>query len=193
MNRISTQLFALMLLVVPLESFACGSVAQSFWGMILESEKDRLETFLQSHACSGELEFSPDRADPYIAVVLMNAAHAGVSKEIFEKVLSRFNCVAQLKNRTGYQVLVNYVGPERFAKICSSDKLDRVYIVKAQGGANLRASPAMDGEKVGTVAHGSVAVDGERNGEWIKATTYAGEGYMHESTLRAYLYMYDRE
>jgi hypothetical protein len=116
----------------------------------------------------------------------MNAAHAGVSKDIFESVLSRFNCVAQLENRTGYQVIIDYVGQERFAEICSPERLDRVYVVKAQGGANLRASPSMDGEKVGTVAQGSVAIDGELHGEWIKVKTYAGEGYMHESTLRAY-------
>jgi hypothetical protein len=122
----------------------------------------------------------------------MNAAHAGVSKNIFESVLSRFNCVAQLKNRTGYKVLIDYVGQERFAEICPPGMLDRVYVVKAQGGANLRASPAMNGEKVGTVAQGSVAVDGEPHGEWIKVKTYAGEGYMHASTLRAYLYMNDR-
>ncbi|MGB5335525.1 MAG: SH3 domain-containing protein, partial [Woeseiaceae bacterium] len=184
--------FALILIMLPLESFACGSVAQSFWGMILESDKGRLETFLQSHACSGELKFSPDRADPYVAVVLMNAAHAGVSKDVFESVLLRFNCVAQLKNRSGYQVLIDYVGQERFSEICSSEKLDRVYIVKAQGGANLRASPSLDGEKVGTVAQGSVAINGELHGEWIKVETYAGEGYMHESTLRNYLYTDDR-
>ena len=192
MNRLATRFLALVLLAAPLEAIACGSVAQSFWGMILESDKGRLESFLQSHACSGELKFSPDRADPYVAVVLMNAAHAGVSKDVYEEVLSRFNCVAQLNNRTGYQVLIDYVGPERFSEICSPKKLERVYVVKAQGGANLRASPSMDGEKVGTVAQGVVAIDGERDGEWIKVTTYAGEGYMHESTLRAYLYMDDR-
>lgn len=192
MNRLATRLIALFLLAAPLDAFACGSVAQSFWGMILESDKGRLESFLQSHACSGELDFSPDRADPYVAVVLMNAAHAGVSKDIFEKVLSRFNCVAQLKNRSGYQVFIDYVGPERFVEICNPEKLKRVYVVKAQGGANLRASPSMDGEKVGTVAQVVVAIDGEPQGEWIKVKTYSGEGYMHESTLRAYLYMDDR-
>ena len=165
MNRFSTHFLALVLLVVPLESFACGSVAQSFFGMILERDKDRLEAFLRSHACSGELKFSPDRADPYVAVVLMNAADLGVSKDIFEKVLSRFNCVAQLNNRTGYQVLIDYIGQEQFAKNCSPEKLDRVYVVKAQGGANLRASPSIDGRKVGTVAQGSVAVNGERHNE----------------------------
>lgn len=192
MNQFVTRFFALILVVLPLESFACGSAAQAFWGMILESDKNRLETFLQSQACSGELDFEPDRADPYVAVVLMNAAHAGVSRDIFESVLLRFNCVAQLKNRTGYQVLVDYVGQERFNEICSAEKLDRVYIVKAQGGANLRASPSIDGEKVGTVAQGSVAINGEPDGEWIKVKTYAGVGYMHASTLRAYLYMDDR-
>lgn len=192
MTRLATHIFALILLLLPLESFACGSVAQSFWGMILESDKGRLETFLESHACAGELKFSPDRADPYVAVVLMNAAHTGVSKDIFESVLSRFNCVAQLKNRSGYQVLVDYVGQERFSEICSSEKLDRVYVVKSQGGANLRASPSLDGEKVGTVAQGSVAINGETHGEWVKVETYAGEGYMHESTLRNYLNLDDR-
>jgi len=192
MTRLATRIFAFVLLFLPLESFACGSVAQSFWGMILESDKGRLETFLESHACSGELKFSPDRADPYVAVVLMNAAHAGVSKDVFESVLSRFNCVAQLKNRSGYQVLVDYVGQERFSEICSSEKIDRVYVVKSQGGANLRASPSLDGEKVGTVAQGSVAINGEPHGEWVKVETYAGEGYMHESTLRTYLNLDDR-
>lgn len=192
MNHLTKRLVALVVLAAPLEATACGSVAQSFWGMILESDKDRLESFLQSQACSGELKFSPDRADSYIAVVLMNAAHAGVSKDIYETVLSRFNCVARLGKRTGYQVIVEYVGAERLSEICSRERLERVYVVKAEGGANLRASPSINGDKIGTVAQGVVAVDGESDGEWIKVRTYAGEGYMHATTLRPYLYVDDR-
>ena len=186
MNRLATLFATLVVLCIPLESFACGSAAQSFWSMILESDKSRLETFLKSQACSGELKFSPDEADPYVAVVLMNAAHAGVSKEIIERALSRFNCLAQLNERTGYQVLIDYVGQERFDKICDSDDLTLVYVVKAQGGANLRASPSTDGKKSGAVAQGSVAINGEPHGERIKVKTYIGEGFMHESTLRSY-------
>jgi hypothetical protein len=192
MNRLATQVFALLLLVAPLDSLACGSVAQSFFGMLLEADKDRLETFLRSQDCFGELDFLPDEADPYVAVVLMNAAQAGVSKDLFEHVLSRFNCVAQLRNRTGYQVLVDYVGADRFAEICSPEKLQRVYVVVARGGANLRASPSVDGKKIGTVAQGSVAIDGEPHGEWMKVKTYSGEGFMHESTLRPYIILDDR-
>ncbi len=89
-------------------------------------------------------------------------------------------------------MLVDYVGQERFSEICSSERLGRVYVVKSQGGANLRATPSLDGEKVGTVAMGSVAINGEPHGEWVKVETYAGEGYMHESTLRTYLNPGDR-
>ena len=187
MNRLTTLSVALLFFCTPLESFACGSVEQSFWSMMLEVDKDRLETFLESQVCSGELDFSPGKSDPYVAVVLINSAHAGVSKDIFGRVLSRFNCVAQLKNRSGYKVLVDYVGEERFNTICDSARLSRVYVVTAQDGANIRKSPSKDGEKIGAIAQGSVAVDGEVNGEWIKVRTYMGEGYMHESTLRSYL------
>lgn len=55
---------------------ACGSAAQQFWPYILEADKDHLETFLQEQQCSGDLKFSPNAADPYVAIVLINAARA---------------------------------------------------------------------------------------------------------------------
>lgn len=171
----------------PVAAPACGSVAQAFASMMLEADKDRLESFLESQACHDNLKFSPHRADRHVAIVLMNSAHAGVSKNLFGDVLARFNCVARLRSRSGYQVLVNYLGAERFAEVCDADKLDRVYVVTASGGANLRASPSMVGEKLAAVADGVVANDGKQHGEWLEVTTYLGRGFLHESTLTKYL------
>ena len=173
--------------LAPAVANACGSAAQQFWSLILEADKDRLEAFLKEQQCSGDLKFSPDAADPYVAIVLINAARAGVDKRVFEGVLTRFNCVAQLSNRSGYQTIIDYVGEDRFGELCRGEDLRRVYVVTAEGGANLRASPDIDGQKIGAVANGAVAINASEDGEWIKVTTYVGEGYMHESTLRPYL------
>jgi len=166
---------------------ACGSPAQQFWSNILEAEKSRLEAFLKEQQCSGDLKYSPDAADPYVAIVLINAARAGVNTRIFEGVLTRFNCVAQLSNRSGYQAIIDYVGQDRYDELCRDEDLRRVYVVAADGGANLRASPSLDAQKIGAVANGAVAINGIQEGEWIKVTTYMGDGYMHESTLRHYI------
>jgi len=183
----STYILATALILMPTMANACGSAAQQFWSYILESDRATLESFLDSQQCSGDLKYSPDAADPYVALVLINAARAGVDKGVFENVLSRFNCVAQLSNRSGYQTIVDYVGEERFGELCKEENHRRVYVVSADGGANLRKTPSIDGQKIGAVGNGAVAVDGIRDGEWIKVTTYLGEGYMHESTLRPYL------
>ncbi|MFK7885753.1 MAG: SH3 domain-containing protein [Gammaproteobacteria bacterium] len=173
------------------ESFACGGVAHSFYRLKLETDRTVLERFLQTQACSGDLQFFPDLADAQVYTVLQHAAEAGVAMDVFERVLSRFHCVAKLADRPGYRKIVDYVGDEKMSALCAPEALARVYVVKASGGANLRASQSIDAAKVGAVQQGAVAVNDESEGDtsaqWIKVRTYAGEGYMHRSTLRTYL------
>ncbi len=168
---------------------ACGSTAQQFFSHSFETDKARLEQFFAEQQCIDDLRFAPDSADPLVALVLVNAADAGVDKRLYENVLTRFNCVAQIRRRSAsaYQTIIDYVGEDRYAELCPEERLRRVYVVAADGGANLRATPDSRGERIGAIAQGVVANDGVRMGEWIHVTTHVGEGYMHESTLRLYL------
>jgi len=176
-----------VLLIAASESLACGGVAHAFHRMKLETDPERLEAFLQTQTCSEELHFFPELADRPVFAVLKNAAAAGVSVDLFERVLTRFNCVAKLADQPDYRVIMDYVKPDRFAALCAPEALARVYIVQVTSGANLRATPSIRGAKVGAVQFGAIALEGEVSGEWIKVRTYMGEGYMHESTLRKYL------
>ena len=175
-------------LISPVPSFACGTVAKSFSALMLETEKDSLEAILSSHSCNTPAKYSPDDADEFVALVLLHAVQAGVPAEIIEPVFAKYHCVAQLAPYPAHRVIVNYIGKARVHELCPEQKLRRVYVVLADGGANLRSGPSVDTPKIGTIAEGAAVEDGIVEGDWVHVKTHWGSGYMHGSTLRPYLH-----
>ena len=177
----------LMIACLTDSAHACGSVAQSFSAMMLETDKARLETFLEDHTCAEPARYSPDTADRYIAVVLLHAVRAGVSVDLVATVFGRYHCVARLAPYSGHRQIMDYIGKKRVLQMCPEDKLLRLYIVSAEGGANLRRAPGEDAAVIGAMAEGVAVENGWSGGEWIRVDTYLGRGYMHRSTLRHYI------
>ena len=169
----------LVLAAIPLESSACGSTAQEFFSYLLEADRSRLETFLTSQSCASEAKYSPTEADPYIALVLINAIDAGVDRKTIESVFVRYNCTSTVRNRTAYARIVDYLGEDRFAEVCDIESLRRMYIVQAEGGANVREEPSTEARKTGVVAEGSLVKNARIDGDWLLVDTYSGTGYMH--------------
>ena len=182
-------LAAIVILVVwfPMPVSACGSVFKSFSAMMLEADKDRLESFLTAQSCNEPAEYSPNNADQYIALVLMHAVQARVSVNIVESVFAKYHCVAKLRPYSGHRQIVDYIGGARVNEICPEDEVRRLYVVAADGGANLRVGPTSDSQKIRAIAEGVAVENGRIEGEWIRVDTFMGTGYMHESTLRKYL------
>jgi hypothetical protein len=187
MLRLLILTIAFYSVAAPSESYACGSVAQSFWSNLLESDKSRLESFLKSQSCSDAEGYSPERAEPYIALVLLNAINAGVPQQTIEATLKLFNCASTVRERTVYGKIVEFLGEERFSEVCDVEALSRMYIVRASGGANLREAPSTSAAKLGAVAEGTLVKDAVLKGDWLLVDSYRGRGYMHKSTLKPYL------
>jgi len=187
MLRLLLLVFAVYLVATPNQVQACGTVAQSFWSNVLEADKTQLESFLKSQTCSDAERYAPEQAEPYIAIVLINAIDAGVSEQTIEAAFTQFNCVSTVRRRTAYNRIIEFVGKERFSKICDAEALGRMYIVKASGGANLRRAPSISADKLGAVAEGTLVKDAEPEGEWFFVHSYRGSGYVHQSTLKPYL------
>ncbi|HNP64390.1 MAG TPA: SH3 domain-containing protein [Woeseiaceae bacterium] len=187
MHRLLIFTVAFYLVADPGESHACGSVAQSFWSNVLEADQSRLDTFLKSQSCGDAVKYSPEHAEPYIALVLLNAIDAGVPKQTIEDTFKAFNCVSTVRHRSAYKKFVEFFGEERFLEICDSEALARMFIVQASGGANLRSAPSTSAEKLGAVAEGALVKDAQPEGDWFLVESYLGRGYMHKSTLRPYL------
>jgi hypothetical protein len=162
-------------------------VAKSFSAIMLEADRERLESFLDAQSCDEPARYSPYDADQYIVAVLMHAVQAGVPVEIVESVFAKYHCVAQLAPWSGHRLVVDYIGGRRVQEICPEDQLRRLYVVVADGGANLREGPANDSPKIGAIAEGVAVENGWIEGDWIHVVTFMGSGYMHRSTLRQYL------
>ena len=187
MTRCLLTVSCLLFSFLPLDSSACGSTAQHFWSYTLEADRVRLQTFLESESCASEAEYSPIRAEPYIAIVLINAIDAGVDRETIEAVFERYNCVSSVRNRTAYQRIVEYLGDDRYAEICDVEAFRKMYVVASDGGANIRKEPSTDAQKVGVKAEGTLVRNGEKRGDWFFVDTDKGPGYMHSSTLTPYI------
>ncbi len=188
--KVSRSLLAVAVILAyfaPEPTFACGSVFKSFSATMLEVDKERLESFLTAHSCNEPANYSPNHADQYIAVVLLHAVQAGVSVDIVESVFAKYHCVARLAPYSSHRRIVDYIGGERVQELCPEEELRRIYIVAADGGANLREGPVADSPKIGAVAEGVAVENGQVEGDWIRVETFMGTGYMHRSTLRQYL------
>ena len=177
----------LLVFAVASEASACGSVTQHFRVMSRETDAQKLDAFLDRYSCVPTVAYAPDSADTYIALVLINASRARVSKDKVASVLATFNCASLARALPGYVEIAAYIGVERFASACDPEVLSRIYIVVADGGANLRREPALSASKIGAIAEGIAVRDGKRQGDWVLVDTYLGAGYMHISTLKSYL------
>ncbi|MEM7430382.1 MAG: SH3 domain-containing protein [Pseudomonadota bacterium] len=175
------------LFLVPGVSVACGSVEDMFERMRFETDKAPLESFLEDFSCGTPSKYSPERADTYIAMVLINAARARVSKDKVQATLSSFNCAYSARHYHGYVEIKAYLGDKRFGAACDLDVIERVYVVTANGGANLRTKPSISAPKLGAIAEGVAVRNGTEESEWVLVDTYLGRGYMHVSTLRRYV------
>ena len=180
-------MIALFLLGAVDSAEACGTVAQSFFSHSLETDRPRLESFLDSASCGDEEKYSPERADPVIALVLANSARAGVPATKIERVLTRFNCAATARDQPAYAKIIDYLGTTRYREVCGFSALARMLIVSSSGGANLRTAPSTSAPKLGAIAEGALVKNAERDGEWLLVDTFLGRGYMHESTLKSYV------
>jgi len=187
MSRITSGIIALFLLGSVHTAEACGSVAQSFFSYSLETDRSRLESFLDTQSCGNEERYSPERADPVIAVVLANATRAGVPAKTIERVLTRFNCVATARDKPGYAKIVDYLGTTRYEEVCDLKALTRMRLVSSSGGANVRAAPSTSARRLGAVAEGALVKNAEQDGEWFLVDSFLGRGYMHGSTLKPYV------
>ena len=95
--------------------------------------------------------------------------------------------MAGLAPYSAHRRIVDYIGGERVNELCPEDELRRIYVVAAEGGANLREGPASDSPKIGALSDGVAVENGRVDGDWIHVDTFMGAGYMHRSTLRQYL------
>jgi len=186
MLRSAPIVLSLLFAFAPDKLLACGSTAQQFWSYTLEADKSKLESFLREQSCASEAKYSPVEAEPYIALVLINAIDAGVPRETIESVFKRYNCASTVRNRSAYRKIVDFLGEERFSEVCDLQTLRRMYVVRATGGANVRSEANKQAAKVGVVAEGALVKNGKIDGDWILVETYSGTGYMHSSTLIPY-------
>lgn len=187
MLRSAPIVLSLLFAFSPDKLLACGSTAQQFWSYTLEADKSKLESFLTEQSCVSEAKYSPVEAEPYIALVLINAIDAGVSRDTIELVFKRYNCASTVRNRSAYRKIVDFLGEERFSEICDLETLRRMHVVRADGGANVRSEPNKQADKVGVVAEGALVKNGKIDGDWVLVDTYSGTGYMHSSILRPYI------
>ena len=179
-------LIAIFTILLPGAAAACGTVGQAFFTYVIDTDKDRLEQFLTTEACGTAEGYSPEEADRLIAQVLINAIESGVSRNVIEPVLRKYNCAYRARDRWPYKKIVEFVGTDRFDEFCDVSSLQKMYVVSAAGGANVRKSPSLSARKLGAIGDGVLVKNARREGEWLLVDTYIGTGYVHESIVEPY-------
>jgi hypothetical protein len=174
----------LVLTCFSVNAVGCGSVSQnmmSYWSLDDISEK---EEFLIKQSYHQVLNYSPRRSDPIIVNVLIDAMRVGINNRIIGKTIDSFNCLYGAYFTKEYQIINEFILKNGMESVCNKDRLNSSYVIRSEGGVNLRSAPTTSSEKIGILAEGVLVLILKVESEWAYVESYEGKGYIYLPLLK---------
>ena len=178
--------FVLLTFLYSACALSCGSTAQHFFGYSKWSSKSDKEAFFEANSCGVPINYGPKQADPLIADAVVDGINSGVNKDLLFTILRNYNCAYGARHQSNYKVIKEFITREKYATFCNLERLQRIFIIQADGGLTLRDSASKQGKRIDALANGTYVEVLRESGDWAYVKSYHGEGYVYKKLLTPY-------
>lgn len=195
----------LLNMLLPYSASACDSMEQRLSVYWSDGSVAAKAALLQHLLCLPAIDYRPTEIDPMVLKVTVDAIKVGVNRDLINAVLRRHRCAYGARKLPDYTHIIDYIGQPEYASFCQVSRLERLFVVRAEGGALLREEPSIRSQRLASVPQGYLVEVLALFGGWVRvavissnsqtslpqsvtadSVTNRQEGYIYAALLQTY-------